>query len=105
MIFEDKLGGPLFPGINTVNMNVFLVTLSHPDAYPQIDFKVTDKLDAMLKAKFEADNSRPRDWNDLMQKLHIVTVMTGTWAPYNVPYKNWQRAFYVAGKELSLIHI
>ena len=32
-----------------------------------------------------------------MQRLHIVTVNTGTFAPYKVQYQNWQRAFRVAG--------
>ena len=98
MIYEDKNGAPLFPGIHTANQSVFLVTLSHPEAYPQIDFKIIDKFDAMLKEAFQEDNSRPRDWEDLVQKLHIVLVNTSTFAPYNLPYKNWQRAFYVAGK-------
>ena len=32
-----------------------------------------------------------------MQRLHIVTVSTGTFAPYNMQYQNWLRAFYIAG--------
>ena len=97
MIYKDDKGVCLFPGISSVNKSVFLVTLSHPNAYPQIDFKVVDKIDAMLKTKFVESVGRPRDWNDLVQKLHIVTINTGTFAPYNLPYHNWQRAFYVAG--------
>ena len=42
-------------------------------------------------------SQRPCDWEDLVQRLHIVTVNTGTFAPYNLPYQNLQRAFYVAG--------
>ena len=98
MIYKDNKGVGLFPGINTVNQSVFLVTLSHPEAYPQIDFKVVEKIDAMLKGKFMEASIRPRDWEDLVQKLHIVSINTGTFAPYNLPYKNWQRAFYVAGE-------
>ena len=32
-----------------------------------------------------------------MEKSHIVAINTGTFAPYKLSYKNWQRAFYVAG--------
>ena len=98
MIYMDDKGVCLFPNINIINQSVFCVTLSHPDAYPQIDFKLLEKMDAMLKAKADDDDDRPRDWEDLVQKLHIVPVNTGTFVPYNLPYKNWQRAFYVAGE-------
>ena len=98
MLYKNDNGVSLFPGIDTVNQNVFLVTLSHPDAYPQMDFKLVDKIDAMLREKFVESSTRPRDWEDLVNKLHIVPVNTGTFAPYCLPYKNWQRAFYVAGE-------
>ncbi len=75
------------------------MALSHPEAYPQIDFKIEDKLDAMLQDKAAGDSQRPRSWEDLQQRLHIVPVNTGTFVPYNLPYKNWQRAFYVASND------
>ena len=59
MIYMDDKGVCLFPNINTINQSVFLVTLSHPDAYPQIDFKFIEKMDAMLKAKADDDEERP----------------------------------------------
>ena len=98
MMYKNDNGVGLFPGIDTVNQSVFLVTLSHPEAYPQMDFKLVDKIDAMLRGKFVESSMRPRDWEDLVNKLHIVHVNTGTFAPYCLPYKNWQRAFYVAGE-------
>ena len=97
MIYKTDEGVCLFPGLIAPNQTVHLVTLSHSKAYPQMDFKFTEKIDVMLKKKVEEDPQRPRDWEDLMQRLHIVTVNTGTFAPYNVQYQNWQRAFYVAG--------
>ena len=96
-MYKDDKGVCIFPGITTVNQSVFLVTLSHPEAYPQIDFKIEEKLEAMLSNKVDEGNPDPRSWEELVQKLHIVAVNTGTFAPYNLPYKNWQRAFYVAG--------
>ena len=81
MIYKDLDGVNLFPGINTVNQSVFLVTLCHPEAYPAIGFKVVEKIDAMLKGTFVEDSMRPRDWDDLVLKLHIVTINTGTFAP------------------------
>ena len=97
MLFRDDEGVGLFPGITTVDQNVFLVTLSHPEAYPQIDFKIVEKIDAMLKGTFVEGSLRPRHWEDLVEMLHIVPINTGTFVPYNLAYKNWQRAFYVAG--------
>ena len=99
MIYMDDKGDCLFPNINTINQSVFLVTLSHPDAYPTIDFRLIEKMDAMLKHKADRapQENRPKDWGDLVMKLHVVPVNTGTFVPYNLPYKNWQRAFYVAG--------
>ena len=47
-MYKDDKGVCVFPGITTVNQSVFLVTLSHPEAYPQIDFKIEEKMDAML---------------------------------------------------------
>ena len=41
-------------------------------------------------------SQRPCDWEDLVQRLHIVTVNIGTFAPCNLPYQNLQRASYVA---------
>ena len=96
-LYKDDMGICLFPGITSVNQNVFLVTLSHPNAYPQMDFKIAEKIDAMLKANNAGSSSMPCNWIELMEKLHIVAVNTGTFVPYNLPYKNWQRAFYVAG--------
>ena len=52
----------------------------------------------MLKDNKIEGSERPRTWADLIQKQHIVTVNTGTFVPYNLPYQNWQRAFYVAGE-------
>ena len=100
MIFKDDNDVCLFPGITSVRQSVFLVTLSHPNAYPQIDFKLLDKMDTMLQSSCDG-SERPRNWEDLVQKLHIVAVNTGTFAPYNLPYKNWQRAFYVAGDKVT----
>lgn len=97
MVYKTDEAVCLFPGLIAVNQTVHLVTLSHSKAYPQIDFKIVEKTDAMLKGKVDESSQRPRDWEDLMQRLHIVTVNTGTFAPYNMPYQNWQRAFYVAG--------
>ena len=90
-MFKDEQGAVLFPGINSVNQSVVLVTLSHPEAYPQIDVKIEQQFDAMLKAKFVEDSTRPRDWEDLVKQLHIVPINTGTFVPYNL--------------SLSLIHI
>ena len=95
MLYKDDQGICLFPGIATVNHSVFLVTLSHPNAYPQIDYKIVDSFDAMLQGKIA--EGRPQNWEDLMTRLHIVLINTGTFVPYNLPYKKWQRAFYVAG--------
>ena len=95
MLYKDDQGICLFPGIATVNHSVFLVTLSHPNAYPQIDYKIVDSFDAMLQGNIA--EGRPQNWEDLMTRLHIVLINTGTFVPYNLPYKNWQRAFYVAG--------
>ena len=98
LIYKTDDGLCLFPRLITPNQSVYLVTLSHSKGYPQMDFKFTEKMDVMLKKKVEEDPQRPRDWEDLMQRLHIVTVSTGTFAPYNMQYQNWLRAFYIAGK-------
>ena len=97
MVYKDDKGDCVFPGITSVNQTVFSVTLSHPQAYPQIDFKIVEKFDEMLKSQVSEGSQQPRNWDDLVQKLHIVAITTGTFSPYNLPYKNWQRAFYVAG--------
>jgi len=102
MIYKDDQGVCLFPGIDSVNQGVFVVTLSHPQAYPQIDFKFVEKMDAMLAATCK-DTQRPQNWDALMQQLHIVHVNTGSFVPYQLPYRNWQRAFYIAG-EASVCH-
>ena len=96
-IYTKDDGVCLFPGITGVNQSVYLVTLSHPNAYPQIDFKFVEKMDEMLRAKPEASSPQPRNWEELLKQSHVVSVTTGTFVPYNLPYKNWQRAFYVAG--------
>ena len=71
LIYKTDDGLCLFPGLITPNQSVYLVTLSHSKGYPQIDFKFTEKMDVMLKKKVEEDPQRPRDWEDLMQRLHI----------------------------------
>ena len=97
MIYKNDEGTCLFPGLVAVNQPVFLVTLVHPKAYPQIDFKVIDKLDETLQSLAAQGRPGPSNFDDLAQRLHIVTVKTGTFTPYGLPYHNWQQAFYVAG--------
>ena len=84
MIYKNDEGTCLFPGLVAVNQPVFLVTLSHPKAYPQIDFKVVDKIDEMLQALAARGGQGPHNWEDLAQRLHIVTMKAGTFTPYGV---------------------
>ena len=81
MIYKDDQGVCLFAGIDSINQSVFLVTLSHVQAYLQIDYKFVDKMDAMLADKWLEDNLRKLNWGSLMQRLHIVNVNTGTFVP------------------------
>ena len=56
MIYKDDQGVCLFPGIDSISQSVFLVALSHVQAYPQIDYKFVDKMDAMLTNRWQEDN-------------------------------------------------
>ena len=44
------------------------------------------------------NNKLTRDWEDLVQRLRILTVNTCTFVPYKSPFQNWPQAFYVASE-------
>ena len=95
--YTNQDGTCLFPNIDTVGNNVYLVALTHDKAFPAMDFKLTEYWDKMLREDEAADKHAPRSWAQLAECLHVIEVNTGTYVPYFLPYKQWQRAYYVAG--------
>ena len=95
LYFTDDSELPIFPGDFAAGRPVYLVTLSHPGAFPSCAYKLTDSIDTMLQQEdAEEAPDRPKNWGQLAERLHFIEITTGTYAPYNLPYQNWQRAYY-----------
>ena len=97
VIYENDEGGCLFPGIKTCGNSVHMVTFSHWGAYPSVDFKMAERFDDFLRAKNSDETGLPKSWLEMLNALHAVSVVTGSFVPYNLPYTTWQRVVYVGG--------
>ena len=87
----------IFPGVETRGNHVYMVALAHPNAYPTIEFKILERFNEFLEAVNADKDGVPKNFKDLTEVCHVVAVTTGTFVPYNLPYGQWQRAFYIAG--------
>ena len=85
MLFLNEAGQCIFPNIRTVNNNVYMVAVAHPESYPSIDYQTDKGFDAMFRRKSTEDALAPRSWEDFLQSCHVRAVSTGTHAPYGLP--------------------
>ena len=97
LLYQNEDGTCLFPGTMNVGTKVYLVTVRHADAYPSIDFKLIEKFDEFLENRPTDNEEDPRNLAQLLVRLHAIAVNTGSFQPYGLQYKRWQRAFYIAG--------
>ena len=60
MIYENDDGSCLFPNINEFGIEVYMISVSHVNAYPAIDFKLSERFDDFLRVKNADDLNLPQ---------------------------------------------